>query len=68
MIRKGASPAAILCIEAEAVLALGPIIGNRMYNRTIAMRAIPEELFRQIPENSRITFTNEAIIVDEEAL
>lgn len=29
------------------------------------MRAIPEELFRQIPENSRITFTNDAIIVDD---
>ena len=65
MIRKGTSPVAVLCIEAEAVLALGPIIGNRMYGRTIAMRTISEELFRKIPRDSRITFTDDAIIVDE---
>ncbi len=66
MIRKGTSPVAVLCIEAEAVLALGPIIGNRMYNRTIAMRAIPEELFHQIPRNSTIAFTDDAILINEE--
>lgn len=64
MIRKGTNPAAIVCIEAEAVLALGPIIGNSMYGTTIAMRTISEKLFYELPENCTITFTDDAIIID----
>ena len=64
MIRQGTSPVAILCIEAEAVLALGPIIGNRMYGRSIAMRAIPEEDFKKLPKGCHIQFTEDAIIIE----
>lgn len=64
MIRQGTNPAGILCIEAEAVLALGPIIGEKMYQRSIAMRTVPEEIFKQIPENCRITFTDDAIVIE----
>ena len=65
MIRQGTNPCAILCIEAEAVLALGPIIGERMYGRAIAMRAISEEDFMNLPQNCRITFTDDSIIAEE---
>lgn len=64
MIRQGTNPAGILCIEAEAVLALGPIIGEKMYKRGIAMRTVSEEIFKSIPENCRIQFTKEAIIIE----
>lgn len=64
-IRQGTNPAGILCIEAEAVLALGPIIGEKMYQRGIAMRTVPEEIFEKIPENCRIRFTEDAIIIED---
>ncbi|MEA4873433.1 MAG: DUF126 domain-containing protein [Synergistaceae bacterium] len=35
MIRLKTAPAAIICIEAEPVLALGSVIGNEVYNRQI---------------------------------
>lgn len=65
MIRQGTNPAGILCIEAEAVLALGPIIGEKMYQRGIAMRTVSQKIFEQIPEGSRIQFTDHAIIIEE---
>lgn len=65
MIRQGTNPVGILCIEAEAVLALGPIIGEKMYQRGIAMRTVSEEVFSRIPENCRIKFTKETIIIEE---
>ncbi len=63
MIRQGTNPAGILCIEAEPVLALGPIIGEKMYKRGIAMRTVSEETFRSIPGNCRIQFAEDAIVV-----
>ena len=67
MLRLGTNPAGILCIEAEPVLALGPVIGSRMYGRSLAIRTIAEEDFRAIPRCCRITFTEDAILVDEES-
>lgn len=64
MIRQGTNPCAILCIEAEAVLALGPIIGQKMYGRGIAIRTIPEDVFNELPEGCKISFTDDAIIVE----
>lgn len=64
MIRQGTNPAGILCIEAEPVLALGPIIGEKVYKRGIAMRTVSEEIFKSIPENCRIRFVEDAIIIE----
>lgn len=65
MIRQGTNPAGILCIEAEAVLALGPVIGEKMYHRGIGMRTVSEEVFACIPKNCKIRFAEDAIIIDE---
>lgn len=65
MIRQGTNPTGILCIEAEAVLALGPIIGEKMYQRGIAIRTVSKEIFHSIPETCRIRFTENAIIIKE---
>lgn len=65
MIRQGTNPAGILCIEAEAVLALGPVIGEKMYHRGIAMRTVSKKIFEQISGGSRIRFIDNAIVVEE---
>lgn len=64
MIRQKTNPIAILCIEAEAVLALGPIIGETMYQRSIAMRTVSEEIYKKIKNKSKIRFEENAIIVE----
>lgn len=64
MLRQGTNPAAILCIEAEPVLALGPIIGTEMYGRGFAMRSISEEDFNRLEGCSTISFTDDAIIAE----
>lgn len=65
MIRSETNPVGILCIEAEAVLALGPIIGQKMYHRSIAMRTVSKEIFDKIPKNCKIKFTDDEIVIEE---
>ena len=64
MIRQGTNPAAILCIEAEAVLALAPIIGERVYGRNMPIRTVSEEVLRSVRTGDRITFTEDSIIIE----
>ena len=66
MIRQGTSPAAILCIEAEAVLALGPVIGERVYKRSMPIRTVTREVLEQISIGDTVTFTEDAIIIDKQ--
>lgn len=64
MIRQKTAPAGILCLGAEAVLALGPIIGKRMYQRSIAIRTISEELFNMIKTGDKVTFNDTEILIE----
>ena len=64
MIRQGVSPAAILCVEAEAVLALASIIGRHVYKRGMPIRTVPEEVIRAIRTGDRITLTEDAIFIE----
>ena len=65
MIRLGTAPVAILCIEAEPVLALAPMIGKRLYDRTVPIRTIDKEAYEKIPRSGgRITFTDDAVIIE----
>ena len=64
MIRKGTSPAGILCVEAEAVLALGPIIGETMYQKVVPIRTVSEDLLKQVKSGDVISFTEDAIIIE----
>lgn len=63
MIRQETAPAAILCIGAEAVLALGPVIGQKIYDRNVPIRTINQEDYEAIEDGTMITFTEDAIIV-----
>ena len=65
MIRQGTNPAAILCSEAEAIMALGPIIGKRVYNREMPIRTVPSDVLNQINTGDRIVFTEDSILVNE---
>ncbi len=65
MIRQGTNPAAILCVEAEAIMALGPIIGKRVYNREMPIRTVSADVLSQIQTGDRIIFTEDAILISE---
>lgn len=62
MIRNLKHPAGIVCIEAEAVLALGPIIGEKMYQRTIPIRTVSKDAYEDLLYAHNITFTEDSIL------
>lgn len=64
MIRRGTNPAALLCVEAEAVLALAPLVGETLYGRTVPIRTVPREVFDCIEDGSAVTFLEDAIVVE----
>ncbi len=64
MMCQGTSPAGLLCVEAEPVLALGPIIGGKMFDRNMPMRTISKEVLEQIKNGDMITFTENEIIIE----
>lgn len=59
------NPAAILCVGAEAVLALGSVIGGIMYQRTIPIRTVSPEVLRKIETGDRVIFTEDSVIVEK---
>lgn len=64
MIRQGSNPAALLCVEAEAVLALGPVIGKKVYGRSMPIRTVSAEVLSQIKTGDTITFEEDCIRID----
>ncbi|MBO4288938.1 MAG: DUF126 domain-containing protein [Lachnospiraceae bacterium] len=65
MIRNRTHPAGIVCMEAEAVLALGPLIGEKVYQRSIPIRTVPEKEYKDLRHAHIITFTEDSILVFE---
>ena len=64
MIRQGSNPAAILCVEAEAVLALGPIIGRKVYGRSMPIRTVSMDALSQIRSGDTIIFDDDSIRIN----
>ncbi len=64
MIRSGTSPAALLCVEAEPVLALAPLVGSTLYGRGLPIRTVSREDFDRIPPGSTVTFAEDTIVVE----
>lgn len=64
MIRSGTNPAALLCVEAEPVLALAPIVGATLYGRSMPIRTISREAFDAIPHGATVAFEKDAIVVE----
>ena len=66
MMRLGTAPAGILCIEAEPVLALAPLIGKKLYGRELPIRTISEEEYKKIPcSGCRISFMEDSILISK---
>lgn len=65
MIRNRTHPAGIVCLEAEAVLALGPLIGEKMYHRSIPIRTVAEKDYEKLLHAHIITFSEDAVLTDE---
>ncbi len=65
MVRRQTAPAAILCLEAEPVLALGPLIGEKMYGRGMALRNILPEDYQKLSTGDIITFMDDRIVVQK---
>lgn len=54
-IRAGTAPAAIITARTEPVLALGSIIADELYARSVPMVVLPDEAFRSIHDGDRVT-------------
>lgn len=66
MLRRGTAPAAMICIEASPILAMGPIISHRIYDRSMPIRTVSEEQMKQIRTGDRISFTDDSILIESE--
>ena len=60
MLRRGNNPAAVINIETEAVLALGPIIAQELYGRSFPIVTLK-------PAHFTILRTGDGVIVDADA-
>ena len=61
MLRQRTNPIGILCIEAEPVLALGSVIGRKLYGRWIAIRTVPADDYYRLSESGSISFLEDGI-------
>lgn len=64
MVKQETAPAAMICIEAEPVLALGPLIGKMMYGRGMALRCVSKEDYELLKTGQTVTFTEDAIVIE----
>jgi len=65
MVKRETAPAAMLCLEAEPVLALGPLIGEKMYGRGMALRNILMVDYKKISTGDIITLGNDRIYIEK---
>jgi len=54
-IRAGTAPAAIITAATEPVLALGSIVADELYGRSVPMVVLAEEAFRSIRDGDHLT-------------
>ena len=54
-IRAGTAPAAIITARTEPVLALGSIVADELYGRSVPIVVLAEEAFRSIQDGDRLT-------------
>ena len=65
MVCNGTSPAGLLCVEAEPVLALGPMIGEKVFGKSMPVRTVSKEVLEQIKTGDVITFAKDAIVIEK---
>lgn len=64
-IRAGTAPAAIITSRIDPVLALGAIVADELYGRSVPIVVLPEEAFHSIQDGDRLTIEPDgAVTVD----
>ena len=53
-IRLGTAPAAILLLKADPILALGAIVADELYGRSVPILVLPEESFHSLKDGDRV--------------
>lgn len=53
-IRAGTAPAAIITLKTEPILALGAIVADELYGRSVPIVVLPEEAFYSIRDGDRV--------------
>ena len=61
-IRAGTAPAAIITAKTETVLALGSIVADELYGRSVPMVVLSEEAFRSIRDGDRLTVETDGTV------
>lgn len=59
-IRLGTAPAAILLVEADAIVALGPLVASELYGQTVPVAVIPADLYATIADGDIL-----AVVADD---
>ena len=62
-IRAGTAPAAIINLRTDAVAALGAIVADELYGRTVPIVVLPEPDFRRIREGDFVTVEPDGTVV-----
>ena len=61
-IRAGVAPAAIINLRVEPILALGAIIADELYHRTVPVVVLPEADFHSIKEGDHLTIAPNGMV------
>ena len=64
MIRQNSAPAAIICLEAEPVLTLGSVMGNKIYGHGVVIHTVSKEVFKSIKHGTKIFIDDSGIRVE----
>ncbi len=61
-VRTGAAPAAIINLKVDPILALGSIVADEMYKRTVPIVLLDEEAFSSIKQGDRLTLETDGTV------
>jgi len=62
-VRAGTAPAAIILARLDPILALGAIVADELYGRSLPVVTLDEEAFRTIREGDRVTIEPDGTVV-----
>ncbi|MFC1718846.1 aconitase X swivel domain-containing protein [Candidatus Poribacteria bacterium] len=62
IIRAGVAPAAIINLRVEPILALGAIIADELYHRTVPIVVLPEAAFHSIKKGGYLTIASDGTV------
>lgn len=61
-IKAGVAPAAIITMKVDPILALGAIVSDELYNRTVPILTLPEKDFLSIKQDDHIAIESDGTV------